>query len=274
VTTSTRPRDTPVPVAGRFAGLAGALEGEDDDRPPLVLLHGLTFDRGMWEPALRALRRVDPGRRLLALDLPGHGESTGTWAYDGESVGTAVLLAVRAAGLQRPVVVGHSYSGIVATICAARVPTRGVVNVDQTLQTAPFAALLRAHAAQFDGDRLPPVWSAIAASMHAELLPAPARDLVLATRRPRPELLRGYWGEVLDAGTDLAARLEAELARVRAAGTPYTVVAGEEPGEDYRAWLAAVLPQARFETWPGSGHFPHLAHPERFAEVLRSTGAW
>ena len=70
--------------------------------------HGFTFDRTMWEPALQSLRRVDPGRRVLTLDLPGHGGSTGTWAYDGESVGTAVALAVRAAGLSSPVVVGHS----------------------------------------------------------------------------------------------------------------------------------------------------------------------
>ena len=49
----------------------------DDDygaRPPLVLLHGLTFDR-LRRPSPAELRRIDPGRRVLALDLPGHGTS-------------------------------------------------------------------------------------------------------------------------------------------------------------------------------------------------------
>jgi pimeloyl-ACP methyl ester carboxylesterase len=274
VPTSTRLQSGPTRAVERFAGLAGSLEGDDDDRPPLLLLHGLTFNRAMWQPALQVLRRLDPGRRVLALDLPGHGESTGTWAYDGESVGTAVFLAVQAAGLRRPVVVGHSYSGILATIYAARMPARGVVNVDQTLDTGPFVRLLRAHAAEFDGDHLPAIWNTIAASMHAELLPAPAHDLVLKTCRPRPELLRGYWAEAMDAGNDLTARLQAELTRLRASGVPYLVATGAEPGEDYRRRLLKVLPQARLQVWPGSGHFPHLAHPERFAELLAATAAW
>jgi pimeloyl-ACP methyl ester carboxylesterase len=257
-----------------FAGLAGDLEGVDDDRPPLVLLHGFTFDRTMFGPALEHLRRTDPARRVLALDLPGHGGSTGAWAYDTESVGTAVVQALRAAGLHAPVLVGHSYSGILATVLAGRIPTRGVVNVDQPLQTQPFADLLHAHAHQFRGDELPPIWTAIAASMHIELLPEPARELLTATCRPRPDLLRGYWGELLDGGTGRADGLDAELVRVRAADVPYLVVSADEPGEDYRRWLRSVLPRAELEVWPGSAHFPHVAHPERFARVLTATGDW
>ena len=37
----------------RLAGLAADTQGHPDDtRPPLLLLHGLTFDRTMWRPAL------------------------------------------------------------------------------------------------------------------------------------------------------------------------------------------------------------------------------
>jgi pimeloyl-ACP methyl ester carboxylesterase len=239
-----------------------------------VLLHGFTFDRTMWGPPLEHLRRADPRRRVLTLDLPGHGGSTGAWAYDGESVGMAVVQAIRAAGLHAPVVVGHSYSGILATILGARFPTRGVVNVDQLLQVQPFADLLHAHADQFRGEALPPIWTAIEASMHFEVLPPSARDLVTATCRPTPELLRGYWGELLEGGRALETLMDAELARLRAADVPYLAVAGDEPGEDYRRWLAGVLPRAEVEVWSGSGHFPHLADPARFARVLAATGGW
>ena len=34
---------------GDSGGMAGVLEGTPDDRAPLVLLHGLTFDRAMWQ---------------------------------------------------------------------------------------------------------------------------------------------------------------------------------------------------------------------------------
>jgi pimeloyl-ACP methyl ester carboxylesterase len=56
-----------------FSNLAGDLTGAPDRRPPLVLLHGLTFDRTMWRPALAHLAALDPGRPVLALDLPGTG---------------------------------------------------------------------------------------------------------------------------------------------------------------------------------------------------------
>ena len=28
------------------------------------------------------------------------------------------------------------------------------------------------------------------------------------------------------------------------------------------------------ELWPGSGHFPHLAHPASFTRLLAATGHW
>ena len=66
----------------RLGGLAADQYGRADARPPLVLLHGLTFDRSMWEPALTELRRIDPDRQIIALDLPGHGESPRWPSYD------------------------------------------------------------------------------------------------------------------------------------------------------------------------------------------------
>lgn len=255
----------------RFAGLAGDDEGNSDDRPPLLLLHGLTFDRTMWGPALEHLRRIDPGRRILALDLPGHHESTGRWSYDGEAVAVAVHQAVLAAGIHSPVVVGHSYSGILATFYAARFPTRGVVNVDQTLNTAPFAALLHSLAGQLRGPGFAGVWQMMEASMHFELLPAEAQDLLRRTCRPDQDLVLGYWREVLDRSAgELSDLLESELSALRSAAVPYLVVAGHEPEPAYRQWMAEVLPQASMLIWPDSGHFPQLAHPEKFAQCLRA----
>jgi pimeloyl-ACP methyl ester carboxylesterase len=52
------------------------------------------------------------------------------------------------------------------------------------------------------------------------------------------------------------------------------IVAGSEPEPDYRTWLLQRLPQAVITVFPDSGHFPHLAHPDRFAQCLADTGAW
>ena len=58
-----------------FAGLSGSLSGTADGRAPLVFLHGLSFDHRIWDPILAGLQRVDANRRVLTLDLPGHGQS-------------------------------------------------------------------------------------------------------------------------------------------------------------------------------------------------------
>jgi pimeloyl-ACP methyl ester carboxylesterase len=68
-----RPADTSAQIT--VAGMAADLYGFADERPPLVLLPGLTFDRRIWQPVLDHLARIDPGRQVLAVDLPGHGES-------------------------------------------------------------------------------------------------------------------------------------------------------------------------------------------------------
>src|SRR4051794_29448756 len=98
--------ERPAAPPRRWAGLSGRASGEAGC--PIVLLHGLTFDHRMWEPALTALGGA---QRAIAFDLPGHGASpplpeAGLWP-----VVAAVHAAVRAAGLEAPLVVGHSIGG-------------------------------------------------------------------------------------------------------------------------------------------------------------------
>jgi pimeloyl-ACP methyl ester carboxylesterase len=247
--------------------------GKSDARPPLVLLHGLTFDRSLWRPSLRELQRIDPGRRVLALDLPGHGESPRWPAYDVESVTHGVHRAVEEAQLHSPVVVGHSIAGVIATVYAAHYPTRGVINVDQPLQVEPFAGLVQSLADKLRGPAFPAVWQMFAASMHIERLPAAGQELVRSSSQPRQDLVLGYWREVLyRPASELADMVGATLAAVRAAGVPYLLVAGDELTTGYRGWLIERLPHATVMEWPGSGHFPHIAHPSRFAACLAAAG--
>src|SRR5690242_196709 len=92
----------------RFGELAGDLRpGAGGGRAPLVLLHGLTFDRTMWGPALAELAELDPGRATLTLDLPGHGGSADVFRGR-DAVVAQIGAAVAAAGIDAPVYVGHS----------------------------------------------------------------------------------------------------------------------------------------------------------------------
>jgi len=113
------------------------------------------------------------------------------------------------------------------------------------------------------------------ASMHTELLPRPAQQLLRSARYLRPGLITGYWRELLDRPVaDLTGDVAAVLAGLRAAKLPYLFIAGHDVEPEYQDWLGHVLPQARVTVWPDSGHFPHLAHPRRFAECLAATARW
>lgn len=252
--------------AGHWAQLAGERWGDrSDQRAPLVLLHGLSFNRAMWAPALAELSKRDPARRVLALDLPGHGASPA-----GRFVGLeATVAAVTAAELEAPVLVGHSIAGLVVTVYAARHPNSGVVNVDQPLQVRPFAQLVQSLKEQLhSADGFTQVWKGFASSMHPELLSSSAQQILGSTVPPQ-DLVLGYWNDVLTRDIDdLAAWTDHEVAAFARQGRPYLVVSGEKPTPEYRTWLSARLPTVELQTWAGSGHFPHLAQPQRFGHLL------
>ncbi|MYS23357.1 Pimeloyl-ACP methyl ester carboxylesterase [Streptomyces sp. DvalAA-14] len=252
-----------------FGGLAAGSYGADDERPPLVLLHGLTYDRRQWAPVLRELAVIDPGRRVVALDLPGHGDSPRRDTYRGEEIVTALHRAVTEAGLGAPVIVGHSLGGALATIYAGRYPTRGVVNIDQPLLVGGFGELLRKAEPVLRGPDWESVWNSLLAGMHIELLPPAARELVETATSPRQDLLLGYWQELMSVPerTHREARVR-DLRTIGQAGVPYHYVSGGEVPAAYRQWLESVLPAAAVTVLPGGGHFPHLAHPAELARIM------
>ena len=137
----------------------------------------------------------------------------------------------------------------------------------------PTAELMRSLAALLRGRGFPAAWRMFEASMHIELLPAPAQHLPESTCPPSQDLVTGYWRELLDTPVpQTAARAGAGLAALRASAVPYLFIAGHELEPEYEEWLADRLPQVSTAVWPGGGHFPHLAHPRRFARRPAATG--
>jgi len=259
-----------------YAGLAADDLGRSDDRPPLVLLHGLTFDRRLWRAALTELQALDPGRRALAIDLPGHGDSPDAPSYLMEAIVERVHAAVTEARLEDPVVVGHSASAATVSIYAARYPTRGVVAVEGALRVADFAVMAQSLEPVLRGPGFDDAWARITARVfRIEEVAPDIREFVLATSQPRQEIVLGYWQDLFERNpAELEAWMVGVAGAIRGSGVPYVAVVGEDPSPEDIAWLQTNLPEARTAVWPHSGHFPHLAHPRRFAELLAETGAW
>ncbi len=150
-----------------YTGLAADDYGRPDDRPPLVLLHGLTFDRTMWRAALDALGIIDPDRRAVTLDLPGHGDSPDAMSYTFEAVLGAVRSAIVGAALDAPVMVGHSGAAGTAAMYAARYPTRGLIMVAGSMMVGDFAAMLQSMRAALEGPGFADAWAQIWAGSSA-----------------------------------------------------------------------------------------------------------
>ncbi|WP_426997474.1 alpha/beta fold hydrolase [Pseudarthrobacter sp. N5] len=211
-------------------------------------------------------------RDWLALDLPGHGASDTAPDYDLPAVAALIHQALEGAGLSEPVMVGHSLAAVLVTFYATIFPVSGVVNVDQSLRTEGFTQMVAPMAARLRSPDFATMWPMFRGSMHTELLSHEAQDLLDASSTPTQELVTGYWKDVLDRPADeLTAYTDQMCAALRQKAVPYLSVMGAEPEAGYADWLADAIPQARMEILPGSGHFPHLKHPERFARILADT---
>jgi pimeloyl-ACP methyl ester carboxylesterase len=260
----------------RYGGLAADELPGGSDRPPIVLLHGLTFDRTMWRPALERLAVLDPERRAIALDLPGHGESPDAESYSLESVVEAVRAAVVDASIEAPVLVGHSASASTVALYAATYPTSGFIAVEGTFVVTPFAGMVQSLAPVLRGDGFDAAWSRISEqAFRLAEVPDDVRRFVRETSRARRDVVLGYWQDLLERSPEELTRwIDGGAARIQALGLPIRSVVGQSPSPAEVAWIATNLPALETLVWPGSGHFPHLAHPQAFAELLASAGLW
>jgi pimeloyl-ACP methyl ester carboxylesterase len=252
----------------RYGELAADSIGADDDRPALVLLHGLTFNRQHWAPVLADPAIAGSNRRVVNFDLPGHGESPRRDSYRLTDLTDVLHAAITDARLDRPVVAGHSAGGVLATAYAARYPVRGVVNIDQPLRVGGFAEFLRRSEPVLNSEDFLKVWDTLLGGMHLDELPPSAQELVAAVSTPRQDLFLGYWKELIDSPEQADEDNCRNLAAIRAAGVLYHYIVGSAVEPGYRAWLEAALPDVLITELPGSGHFPHLVHPAEVAKVL------
>ena len=258
-----------VPCASRIRW--GDLAGRECGRSRVggktfVFLHGLTFDRLMWDPVMAALSE---DHHAIALDLPGHGGSPTLERPGLEAVAEALQEAVLDAGGGAPIIVGHSIGGPIATIYAAKYPSAGVVSIEAPIRLEPFATLLRSLRPQLTGEGFAEIWARFQESWHVELVPAEWRDLLRAGRQASQQLVLDYQSDLLARPLEDVVRVRDQgLDRLRNAGTPYLVLHANVVDPAELAWLAKRVPQARSVVWPVRHHFPQLADPARFAVLL------
>lgn len=133
---------TPAPDgAARVVADSGGLRGvceEVGSGPPLVILASPLARAKTYRPAAASLAR---SFRVLTLEMPGSGAAdqlAGSWSI--EQYADWAAHYIDSANLDRPVVVGHSNSGPIAVVLAARHPGLvGRLVVADATGTGPFS---------------------------------------------------------------------------------------------------------------------------------------
>lgn len=88
---------------------------------PLVCIHGAGMSGVVW---MSLVRQIAPARRIIAPDLPGHGQSDPWHEQSIDLYRDAVGTMCAQLKVPRVVLIGHSLGGIVAIRCAASWPER------------------------------------------------------------------------------------------------------------------------------------------------------
>jgi pimeloyl-ACP methyl ester carboxylesterase len=253
----------------RWAGLAGR-ELPGDTEPAFVLLHGLTFDHRMWGPILEALPE---GRRAIAFDLPGHGASPMLADPGLAPVVRAIHAAVAEAGIERPVIVGHSIGGPLAAIYASEYPVAGVITIEAPIRLEGFAAGLREAEPFLRGAGFEQAWGQFRDSFGIGRVPAEHRPLLAVADDASQEVVLAYQADLLDRPLDdVVAWRDAGVARVAKAGTPYVALHATPQHPEEVRWMGERLPQAEIVVWPVGHHFPHLDRPDALVELMLEIG--
>jgi len=234
---------------------------------PLLMVHALGADRGIWAPQVRDLSSERP---VILVDLPGHGESAaGPGPYTVSDLGLDLLDVATAAGAEEIDLCGLSLGGLAALWMAANFPERvhGLV-VSNSAARIGSEELWAARIEAVKTGGMESIREMAVARFFTPGFAAMGPDTV--EHAARTFLATDPAGYIACC----AALRDADLRRsVGAIRGPTLVIGGAEdistpPAES--VWLHEHIPGSRLRILPGAAHFSNLEQPETWtAEVDR-----
>ena len=245
--------------------------------PPLVLLHGLCDSHRTWFPVAPALARK---RRVLMLDLAGHGESSRPDAsYTLDWHANIVGAWLEALGLSQVDLVGHSFGGGVAQwmllVHRSRVRRLGLESagglgreVGPSLRWASFPFFVERFGQKFMSFGTTRALNAAGGAFSDEEI------AILAKYNSTPGTARAFSRSVRDVINGRGQyRHFLDRAHEVLSLPPIAIFWGDSDplipvahGID----AASLLEGVSLTRFPGVGHFPHRQEPARFVETLET----
>ena len=229
-------------------------------RPPLILIHGAGSHHLVWPAEIRRLRATT----VFAIDLPGHGKSSGCAYHHVRQYQSSLINLIAALGVNRAVLVGHSLGAAIALQFAHDHPQHvdGLV----CLSAAASFQLDPTFVEQF---RLPQARKATLELLKAYFEPKHGNR----TWYPRfvkslAEIRNSLWYADLRATATFD--LHNNLPHIK---TPTLILAGTaDPLVSYSSAssLAQQLPNATLNRYNHHGHLLMLEDPKRLAHDIHT----
>ncbi len=280
------------PPAGRFVTVDGARLHYLDRGPvaaggrtPVVLIHGnvVIAEDFVWSGVFD---RIAERRRVVAFDRPGYGYSDrprgAHWTADGQA--DLLRRAWERLGIERPVVVGHSWGALVALSLALNHPDAvgGLV-----LLSGYYRPTARIDSALALPSAVPVVGDVLRHTISPLLGRALLRPIIRTMFAPNPaperftrQFPKGFpvrprqiRAQAQDGATMIptAAGMQARYAELR---MPLVVMAGTRDEavdcDSHSRWLHEQVPHSELRLVEGAGHMVHYDAPERAAEAVEA----
>ncbi len=246
------------------------------EKPVVVMLHGITSNKDIW---LRLLVRY-PDYRVIAVDLPGHGDTTEPEDFDFrvENMSQQVGHLVDALALPPFHLVGNSLGGLIGGLYSVAQPDQVVsltlmntAGIDapmksdfmqSALSDRRFNPLLVTKPEDFDV-----MMSAVVA--RPPTLPFPVRQMAIAQLLSRVEENSRVF-QAVTADPDNMTKLEPVLPRLQA---PALLLWGERDRVFHVSTVERALslaPGLETHVIKDCGHLPMVEAPTKTAAILRA----
>jgi pimeloyl-ACP methyl ester carboxylesterase len=249
-------------------GTRGIAYDDAGEGRPVLLVHGYPHHRKLWAPQVRALAGQN---RVIALDLPGFGESDMPERFTIDAWADGLARFLDALSVERAIVAGLSMGGYITlafwrlhrdrVLALVLADTRAGADTEEGKQKRRETIEL----ARREGP------TAVARAM----LPGMVGK---STREREPSVVATMRAMLESASVDsIVGASEAMMNRPDATGllatidVPTLIVVGEEdvltPPKESRAMHAAI-PGSRLEIIPAAGHVSNVERPAAFNQVL------
>jgi len=229
----------------------------------LVLIHGWTCNVDNWRDQFSDFAKRD---RVIAIDLPGHGQSDKPQiTYSMDLFARAVDAVLRDAKVKRAVLVGHSMGTPVARQFYRKYPekTLAIVIVDGSLRPFADKAMMDRLIGSFRGAHYKEAVSQMLTAISGPNLSTEARDRIKASSLNTPQHV------IVSAMEGMA---DPSIWGEDKINVPVLAIMAKNPfyPPNVEDSFRKIAPQIDFQMWDGVGHFIMMEKPKEFnAAVLQ-----